>query len=413
MIGKSRDDSAAAMAAATRFGAPALDRQGAATTDGFSWRLATFYAAMFVFAGIALPFFPVWLEAKGLDSRATGIVLAVPMLMRLISVPLIARLADRWSAFRTALIAAAIGSTLAYVVLSQVAGFVPILLAVALASAATAPGMPLTDAYALKGLGERGRAYGPVRLWGSVAFVAANLGAGLVIDRIASINIIWLLLAALVMVAAVSLMLRPLAAGVFHPEHSSSADRKLLLSPGFWSVTAAASLIQASHAVYYGFSVLDWRAKGLDATFIGGLWGLAVAAEIVLFAVSARLPKRVSPLGLVGLGACGACIRWGAMSFEPPLALLPLLQVLHAFSFGATHLGSIQLLARIAPDRQFATAQGDFATVLALVMAGGLALSGVLYADLGGRAYAAMALAAAVGGAFVLVARRFVGEQLA
>ncbi len=93
------------------------DREGEGG-DGFSFRLATFYAAMFVFAGIVLPFFPVWLEAKGLDSRATGIVLAVPMLMRLISVPLIARLADRWSAFRAVLIAASVGSTLAYVLLS-------------------------------------------------------------------------------------------------------------------------------------------------------------------------------------------------------------------------------------------------------------------------------------------------------
>src|SRR5438552_1959670 len=267
----------------------AASSQDRDASDGFSSRLATFYAAMFVFAGIVMPFFPVWLQAKGLDSRATGIVLAAPMLMRLVSVPLLARLADRWSAFRAALIAASVGSVLAYALLSQVAGFVPILLAA-----------------------------------------------------------------------------------------------------GFWAITAAASLIQASHAVYYGFSVLDWRAKGLDATSIGGLWGLAVIAEIVLFAVSARLPKRLGPLGLVGLGACGAFVRWGAMSFDPPLALLPLLQLLHAFSFGATHLGSIQLLARIAPDRQFATAQGDFATVLALMMAGAMALSAVLYADFGGRAYAAM-----------------------
>ena len=380
-------------------------------SDGFSWRLAAFYAAMFVFAGIVMPFFPVWLQAKGLDSRATGIVLAAPMLMRLVSVPLIARLADRWSAFRAALIAASVGSVLAYALLSQAAGFVPILLAVALASVATAPAMPLTDAYALKGLGLRGRPYGPVRLWGSVAFVVANLGGGLVVDRIAPLRIIWLLVAALVMVAAVSLVLRPLASDPSRSQRLDQPKRKLLLSPGFWVIAAAASLIQASHAVYYGFSVLDWRAKGLDATSIGGLWGLAVIAEIVLFAVSARLPKRLGPLGLVGFGACGACVRWGAMSLDPPLALLPLLQLLHAFSFGATHLGSIQLLARIAPARQFATAQGDFSTVLALVMAGGLALSGVLYADLGGRAYAAMALAAALGGGFALLARRFVGEQ--
>jgi PPP family 3-phenylpropionic acid transporter len=380
--------------------------------DGFARRLAAFYAAMFVFAGIVMPFFPVWLEAKGLDSRATGIVLAVPMLMRLGSVPWFARLADRWNAFRAVLIGVSVGSVLAYVVLSQAAGFLPILLAVALASVATAPAMPVTEAYALRGLTLRGRAYGPVRLWGSVAFVAANLGAGLVIDRIAPINIVWLLVAALGIVAAVSLGLRPLAPKISAAEGFRPPDRKLWLSPGFWAVTAAAGLIQASHAVYYGFSVIDWRTKGLDATAVGSLWALAVVAEIVLFAASARLPKRLNPLGLVGLGACGAFVRWGAMSFDPPLALLPLLQLLHAFSFGATHLGSVQLLARIAPDRQLATAQGDFATVLALVMAGGMALSGVLYADLGGRAYAAMALSAALGGGFVLLARRFVREPL-
>ena len=377
--------------------------------DGFSLRLAAFYAAMFVFAGIVMPFFPVWLQAKGLDSRATGVVLAVPMLMRLVSLPLIARLADRWNAFRGVLIAASFASVLAYVLLARASGFVPIVLAVALASVALAPGLPVTDAYALKGLALRGRAYGPVRVWGSVAFVAANLFAGFVIDRIAPIDIIWLLVAALGIVALVSLALRP-HAKPSAAEPLRASDSKLWLSPAFWAITAAAGLIQASHAVYYGFSVLDWRAQGLDATFIGVLWGLAVCAEIVLFAVSARLLKRWSPLGLVGLGACGAFVRWGAMSFDPPLAILPLLQLLHAFSFGATHLGSVQLLARLAPDRQFAAAQGDFATVLALVMAGFMALAGVLYADLGGRAYAAMAIAAALGGVFVLVARRFLRE---
>jgi hypothetical protein len=45
---------------------------------------------------------------------------------------------------------------------------------------------------------------------GSVAFVFGNFGAGYVIDRIAPIQIIWLLFGSLVIVAAVSLMLRPI-----------------------------------------------------------------------------------------------------------------------------------------------------------------------------------------------------------
>jgi MFS_1 like family len=191
----------------------------------------------------------------------------------------------------------------------------------------TAPTKPLLDAYALRGLALRGRAYGPVRLWGSVAFVFANFGAGFVIDRIAPIQIIWLLFGSLVVVAAVSLTLQPIAPDGGSAEKVDAAAGKLLLSPGFWVFTSGASLFQASHAVYYGFSVLDWRAKGLDTASIGGLWGLAVIAEIALFAVSARFPQRVGSLGLLGVGAFGAMLRWGVMSFNPPLVLLPAARV--------------------------------------------------------------------------------------
>ena len=75
-------------------------------------------------------------------------------------------------------------------------GFGSILLATILASAAYAPVLPLTDTYALKGLGARRRAYGPVRLWGSAAFIAGNLGAGLLVDVIAPRDLVWLIVAA-------------------------------------------------------------------------------------------------------------------------------------------------------------------------------------------------------------------------
>ena len=41
--------------------------------------------------------------------------------------------------------------------------------------------MSLADAYALKGLNARKRAYGPIRLWGSVTFIATNIGSGLLL----------------------------------------------------------------------------------------------------------------------------------------------------------------------------------------------------------------------------------------
>ena len=40
------------------------------------------------------------------------------------------------------------------------------------------PMVPLTDAYALRGVKRYGLNYGPLRLWGSAAFVSARWSAG-------------------------------------------------------------------------------------------------------------------------------------------------------------------------------------------------------------------------------------------
>ncbi len=132
----------------------------------------------------------------------------------------------------------------------------------------------------------------------------------------------------------------------------------MLRNPAFLAVVLASSMIQSSHALYYGFSTMDWRAGGLDGTVIGMLWGLGVAAEIVLFAFSGRLPKSLRPTTLLAIGGLGAIVRWTAMAFDPPTALLPALQILHAASFGAAHLGMMGFLARAVPRELAATAQG-------------------------------------------------------
>ena len=190
------------------------------------------------------------------------------------------------------------------------------------------------------------------------------------------------------------------------PAPSPGANLALLRSPAFLAIAAAASLIQASHALYYGFSTLDWTAAGFDGSAIGSLWAIGVIAEIILFAVSGRLPAAFKPAVLLALGAAGAVVRWSVMALNPPVIVLPLLQCLHGLSFGATHLGAVQFIAHAAPERLGATAQGHLAIILGAVMAAFMALSGVLYGAYGARAYAVMAAVALIGGMLALVARR-------
>ena len=374
---------------------------------GFAPRLAALYAALFITGGILLPFFPVWLKAKGLDPQMIGMVLAVPIVARLFAVPLVARAVDRRDALRAGLILTSWLTFAGYVVVGFAEGGTAILIVYALASLAFTPVMPLCETYALKGLSAHGRAYGPVRLWGSAAFIIGTFVAGFATDIIPARHLIWLIAAASLISALTALALAPLPATTTTPASAPPQPRgHLLRDPVFIAVLAASSLIQASHAVYYGFSALQWSAAGLDGTAIAALWGLGVIAEIVLFAFSGRLPPVFAPVMLLLIGAFGATLRWAVMALDPPSLALPWLQLLHALSFGATHLGALGFVARHAPAGQGATAQGYLSIAQGVAMAGTIGMSGWLYGAFGPRAYAAMALAAIAGGVCGYVAHR-------
>ena len=386
-----------------------LNRQDG-TGAAFAWRLAVFYAALFAALGVQLPFLPLWLAAKGLDAGLIGVVLAVPMIVRVVAIPVATRGADRHDALRVAIMVAAGMAALGYGVVGLAQGAAAIMATFALASAFYTPIMPLADAYAVRGLGRLERAYGPVRLWGSAAFIVSSFGAGALLEVMAARDLIWLVVGALGITAAAAWALPPLAAGERSARAKAiSSAPSLLRDRRFLAVAAAASLIQASHAVYYGFSALAWQHAGLDGAAIGALWALGVVAEIALFAVSGRLP--FAPTSLLMLGAGGAVIRWGAMAFDPPSLLLPVLQCLHGLSFGAAHLGALGFIARTAPADLGATAQGYLAVALGLVMAIAMGISGLLYARWGDLAYGAMALAAAAGGLFAFFAHRLAAER--
>src|SRR5258708_7036563 len=201
-------------------------RQVSLTSSGLVPRLAALYVALFILPGIQMPFFPVWLKAKDVDA---------------------------------ALILAGLGSVVGYTLVGLSAGAIAILITYTLTSLASTPLMPLAETYALKGLTARGRAYGPVRLWGSFAFIAGNFAAGFAADAIPAGDLIWLMVAASGLVALAAWALPPLATAVPEPNRSEASAQSPLRDPAVIAVLAADRLIQASRAVFYGCSAVQGR----------------------------------------------------------------------------------------------------------------------------------------------------------
>jgi MFS transporter, PPP family, 3-phenylpropionic acid transporter len=165
----------------------------------------------------------------------------------------------------------------------------------------------------------------------------------------------------------------------------------------FWVFVVGASALQASHQIYYGFGTLYWRSLGFSEATIGLLWAEGAAAEILLFWHGQRLLARFGPEGLMMIGGAAGIIRWilsGRLTWLPSIAVL---QLLHAFTFGASYLGAMHFLSRAAPFSA-AGAQSIYVAVSS-GLGGGLVmvLAGALYADYGGTAYLFMAILSAAG----------------
>ena len=114
------------------------------------------------------------------------------------------------------------------------------------------------------------------------------------------------------------------------------------------------------------------------------------------------------------IGASAATIRWTATCFVTDFIGLALTQLLHALTFGATHIASLNFIQRAAPAGSAATAQALYSALgLGVASAVMLTVAGKLYADYQGIVFLVMAIAAITGGLCALALRKYwSGAQL-
>jgi PPP family 3-phenylpropionic acid transporter len=375
-------------------------------------RLALFYAAVFLLAGIQLPFWPVWLAGRGLGVSEIGLVLAAALWIKVIVNPLAGLLADRTGRRRGVIIFLAATNLASFLLFVPAHGLWPLLFINALTTGVASSLMPLGETIALGIVYERRLDYGRIRLWGSISFIAGSLGAGMLIVGETSEIVLTLLIgaAALNFLACVQLP----AHGIKRSRLIRADWRRLLLDRRQLLFLFAAAAIQASHSIYYGFGTLHWTALGYSSETIGWLWADGVIAEIALFACGSHLLARLGPARLIVLAGGAGVVRWSLMAAAVSLPLLLAVQLLHALTFGAAHLGAMHFMARALPEEWSSTGQSLYsATVSGIGFGLVMAISGQLYAVLGANSYLVMAGIAAIGAlAGLMLDRRWHGEQL-
>ncbi|MBR0696210.1 MFS transporter [Bradyrhizobium lablabi] len=374
-----------------------------AASRRFAARLAAFYATLFGMTGAHLPFFTVWLKAIGIDAAWIGVITAVPPVTRFTVLPLVTGAAERLQMLRGAIIITGFATAFGFLVIGTQREPLLVLAVYVLTCCVWTPMVPLTDAYALRGVARYGLNYGPLRLWGSAAFVVGALVCGLLLGYVAAVHLIWIIAGVAVLGAVVGLALRPLdrPSAALAPAHGG---RKLLRDPGFLAIIVSSALIQSSHSAYYIFASIAWQQAGFGGLTIAALWALGVIAEIVLFALSPRFA--LAPAMLVVIAAASAVARWTITAQDPPIAILAVVQLAHALTFGLTQVGIMGLMVHHVPTHVIARGQGYLAACGGIVASATSILCGMVYARYGLGVYYMMAAMAASGGLVMWLARK-------
>ena len=362
------------------------------------WRLAAFYFAHFAWAGIFVAYFPLWLAGRGFSPLEIAWVLALPQVARTVAPAAWGWLADRTGAVRGIVIFSCFASATGFAILPLLDALGAVAATILLLSVLSAGALPLVEVITLGALAGQSGRYGPIRLWGSVGFVATLLAGGAWLERhpVAGVPVAIALFCLLALLVAITLPRKEMHARAKAGDFRLGPAARLLFGGGFCMAVA--------HGALYAFLSLHLEKLGYSAFMIGWMWTVGVLAEIVVFLFLPALFRRYSLSAILAFSFACAAVRFFAIAWiAEALWIVLLAQVLHAATFGAFHAASVAAVHRVFPESAHARGQ----TLYSGVTYGAGGAAGALLAGWAwqaGGAGLAFSLSAAAGIAGLLLA---------
>lgn len=308
------------------------------------WRLSSFYFFYFAVVGALTPYWGVYLKSLGYSSQDVGFITAIILGTRIIAPNFWGWLADKTQQ-RLRIIRQ--GSAIACVFFAGVLisnQYAWLVLVISCYTFFWHAVLPQFEVITLSYLGNQYQRYGQIRLWGSLGFMVAVVGLGLLFDYLPIRFLPLAILSFLILIWLSSLSLTAVPAQ--KTIEQSSGFLSLVMQPSILCFLVASFLLQLSHGPYYTFYSLYLQEHyAYSNTLTGLLWALGVLAEIGMFLAMPKIMHRFDVRNLLLITFLISALRWYLIGYwADSLGVLLFAQLLHAVTFGVAHAASIEIV---------------------------------------------------------------------
>lgn len=315
-------------------------------------RIKAFYFCIFGIQGVLFPYLALWLLSKGPSHAEISILLMMTNLSKLISNPIAGYLADRrFGAFRVMMICSAFSTAFYVLYVIPTPGYIPIFIAIALASFTVPPMFPMADRAAI-GLGvSRAFGFGSKRAWGSLGFAAGTGLAACTVGWFGVASLPWLILTLSATGLCVAISLTRLC-----NRDPKALDKTCPAASGrvkniVWVLLCSSALLQASNGYLYSTASLEWQSAGLSTSAIAVVWIYGIGVEIAFFILGAKICSRVQPHTLILLAGIMTAIRWTVLGTSPHLTAIFIAQTLQLFTISMNVMATARIVSDYVPDQ--------------------------------------------------------------
>jgi MFS transporter, PPP family, 3-phenylpropionic acid transporter len=326
------------------------------------WRLSSFYFTYYLFVGAFVPYWGLYLKSVNFSAVEIGILLSLFQVSRIFSPSFWGWLADRSNRRVVWIKLTALLGLLGYIGVFFGTSFIWLFFVMAALSIFTSSTLPLAEAVTMTHIEPANQPYSRIRVWGSIGFVVAVLGLGLLLDYAEIESLLWCLL---IIQACLLLLSFKIPEPHVPPHHTDHLPVwKIVTRPEVLSLLVGSCLMVSAHSVYYSFFSIFLEERGYSKTLIGILWSVGVVCEIVMFAFMPKLIGRFSLKQILLTSLLLAVLRFAMIGMgTSSLWMLLIAQTLHAATFGSFHVATVAIVHQYFRGKHQAKGQAIYSSV--------------------------------------------------